>query len=485
MKKLTGLVIILAVLVLGGYYGMGVVTEKTLKRNIAVINQSNGLYADIQEYNRGWFDSTAKIKWKMHIPERVVTSDNGQSTTVPAQDYQMDMPVKIHHGPIIFAEKKVMFGMGYAYSEIPFPKQYNSEFEKNFSKDSTKPELDLSIFVNYLNKSKVGLKVPTFKLISSDGTNHFNWLGMKSTTYVSSSMNKIKGGLVVDGLKMDSTKDQVRVNMGKVSSDYNLYQTASGLYLGDAGFKMPLLEISVKDQKMFELRELSMNSDSDMDGDLVNMHFDMSLKSVVAHGQNYGPASFEVSLRNLDGMVLAKINQQAQQMQNGSDAQRQQAMMEMLPELPKLFNKGTEFEISTLSVKLPEGDIEGNLLVTLPKGDSGNPFELIQKIKGNAKIKIPSVIVKKLMQQSIMQQMAKQPEMQQALIQQLQSAQGQSQTPPTNEQLAAMQMDKQIASLEQNGAVVVEGSDYVTEVTLEAGKFVVNGKPFDPSMIRF
>lgn len=32
MKKLTGLVIILAVLILGGYYGMGILTERTVKK---------------------------------------------------------------------------------------------------------------------------------------------------------------------------------------------------------------------------------------------------------------------------------------------------------------------------------------------------------------------------------------------------------------------------------------------------------------------
>lgn len=160
--------------------------------------------------------------------------------------------------------------------------------------------------------------------------------------------------------------------------------------------------------------------------------------------------------------------------------------MAMLPELPKLFSKGAEFEISKLSLKLPQGMIDGNLLITLPKGDSSNPFELIQKTQGNAKLKMPIEVVKQLMQQSIMQQMAKQPEMQQALIQQLQNSQGQSnQAEPTPEQIAAMQVDKQINELEQSGLITVDGKDYVIEMSLSEGKFTVNGKPFDPSMMKF
>lgn len=483
MKKLTGLVIILAVLVLGGYYGMGVITEKTIKRNIEVINQSNGLYAEIEQYNRGWFKSNAQIKWRMHVPERIVKDANGQSQTVAAQDYQMDMPVKIFHGPFIFTGKHVLFGMGYAESDIPFPEKYTEQFNTNFTTDSIKPKLDLSIFVNYVNKSTVGLKLPTFKLIGKDGA-QFDWMGMNSTTSMSSGMEQVKGGIVIDGMKF--SKEGTNASLGKVSSDYDLHKTPSGLFLGDASFSLPIFEVTVKDQKIFSLQELVMNSDSDIDKSLFNMHFNLSLKSILANGKSYGPGDFEVALRNLDADVLTKINQQATAMQNGTDAERQQAMLAMLPELPKLFSKGAEFEISKLSVKLPEGAIEGNLFVGLPKSESTNPFELIQKIKGNATLKVPTAVVKQLMHQSVLQQMAKQPEMQQALIQQLQSAQSQAnQTVPTSDQLAAMQTDKQIAALEQTGLISVQGSDYLIEVSLEQGKFTVNGKPFDPSMVKF
>ena len=53
MKKLAGLIIILADLILGGYYGMGVLTERTFKKNIEVINQSNGLFAQVINAEHG------------------------------------------------------------------------------------------------------------------------------------------------------------------------------------------------------------------------------------------------------------------------------------------------------------------------------------------------------------------------------------------------------------------------------------------------
>ncbi|QMT58997.1 YdgA family protein [Legionella sp. PC997] len=486
MKKFTGLVIILAVLILGGYYGMGVLTERTIRKNIQVIDQSNGLYAEIQQYNKGLFSSEAQIKWRLHIPERVVQDENGQSKTLPAQDYNMEMPLTIHHGPFIFSNKRLRFGLGYGEAIFPFPAEYNKQFEAQFTPNSVKPQLDLSIFVNYLNESTVEFNVPNFKLIAKDGSGTLEWLGMDSKTTMSSGMSKVAGKIVLEGL--NAIKDDTRISLNQVSSDYDLHETPAGLYLGDANFSLPSFNVFVKDQKMFALNDLIIKSDSDIEQHLFNTHFNLAIKSVLANGQNYGPGELDVALRNLDADVLAKINQQTTAMQNGNDIQRQQAMLALLPELPKLFNKGAEFEISKLSLKIPQGQIEGNLYVTLPKGENANPFEMMQKIQGKAKLQIPSEAVKAVMKQSVMQQISKKPDLQQTLTQQLQANQAGGQTAQpalTPEQLAEMQTNKQLTALQQTGLITVQGTDYVIEVSLDQGKFTINGKPYDPSMMKF
>lgn len=85
MKKLLGVVVILAALILGGYYGMGVMTERTIKKDAAIVNKSANVFIDIPEYHRGLFKSDAKLNWKFHAPERVETGDDGQTVTIPAQ----------------------------------------------------------------------------------------------------------------------------------------------------------------------------------------------------------------------------------------------------------------------------------------------------------------------------------------------------------------------------------------------------------------
>ena len=169
MKKLTGLVVILAVLILGGYYGMGVITEQTVKNNLEIVNQSNGLFAEVVEYNRGWFKSNATLNWRLHVPERMVKSASGQSQAEPAQDYQMQMPLTIYHGPFIFADDGLKFGMGYAKTDLTLPAKYAEQFNTFFTGESTKPKMDMSLLVNYFNSSKVNMAIPEFKLIAKQG----------------------------------------------------------------------------------------------------------------------------------------------------------------------------------------------------------------------------------------------------------------------------------------------------------------------------
>lgn len=508
MKKFTGLVVILAALVLGLYYGMGYLTERKVKEDLNIVNQSNGLTAEVESYKRGWFTSNAVLNWRLHVPEHVVSSPTGQSNTVAAEDFQMKMPVIIHHGPVIFADKSVKFGLGYAHTDLALPPKLVEQFNNTFSSESTQPKLDLSLFVSYLNNSSVDVSVPAFKLIAKQGNGQLDWLGMTSATNVSSKLDKVDGNFTIDGLRI--TKDQVKTVMSAITSEYNLHKTDTGLYLGDASLSFPSLVVTNNDKKLFELGQFDVHSDTNIEDGLFSSHFKTSLEKVVANDKTYGPGSLEVAIRNLDADVLARINQQANQIQQGSDADRQKALLAILPELPKLFSKGAEFEITEMNIVVPEGSIEGNLLISLPKTDAGNPFELMQKIQGKGKLKVPAVVLKQLVSESIRQRMmAPQPPqtIQQGIVQQMQqqttasqvaspapgAAVEQTATPApsttTNAADIAQQAvglaDKQLASMVQSGILSMQGSDYVVEMNLNQGQLTVNGKPFSPAMLKF
>ncbi|KTD18185.1 YdgA family protein [Legionella jordanis] len=497
MKKFIGLVIILAVLVLGSYYGMGYLTEKKVRESLDFVNRSNGIAAKIIEYKRGWFTSTAVFNWILHVPEQTV-ENNGQTQTIPAQDYSMQMPVTIYHGPIIFANKGVKFGLGYAHTDLTMPPQYMQQFNSLFTGESTKPTMVIDFFVSYLGNSSIDMSVPAFKLFAKEGNSIFEWRGLSTTTNLSPHMDKVGGNITLEGLTFK--KDQINSKVSTVTSEYNLHRTDKGLFLGDASLSFPSFVVMDGDQKLFELGQFDIHSDSDIDNNLFNSHFKASVDKIIANNKTYGPGNLELSIRNLDADALARLNEEAQKIQQGTDAERQRAMLAMLPELPKLFSKGAEFELTDMNFAMPEGTVEGNMLLSLPKnGNLANPFELMQKIQGNGKLKVPAVVVRQLVTESIKQKMMApqqgqqdqqtQQESDQSIAQQVQpqnasTAQAAANSTDVSQQAVAL-ADKQLAALVQNGVLVKQGNDYVIEVSLNQGQLSINGKPYNADMLKF
>ena len=519
MKKIIGLVVIIAAIVLGSYYGMGFITERTIKKNLTVINQSNGIQIKIVSYDRGWFTSKAVFDWNLHLPERQSKDQNGDVVTIDAQDYHVNMPIIIYHGPIIYSDQGVKFGFGYAHSEVKLPSTYVKKFESTFTSDSIKPILDLSLYVNYLNKSQLHIGIPTFKLISKEGGDQFEWNGLKSDMSLSFNLDNIDGHLALEGGSF--TKNNTKATLSEFISDYNLYQNDMGLYLGQASLSMSSFKLSDNNQSLFDVEQINIQSNSDVKDGLFNSHLKTSLTKLSSQDKNYGPATIEMSLDNLDAQVLADINAQANKMQQGTDAQKQQALLALIPQLPKLLNKGAKFEISKLNIVVPEGDIAGDLSLSFPAGGTGNPFQMLQQLDGQAKLKVPATVLRALMVTSAKQKLLSEPSLQQAMVQQMKENDSQAQpiaapasqdekaknvkiksangatqqstsedpkaTPSAADidQQANEQADQRLAKMQELGLLILQGNEYVVELSLAAGQLTVNGKAFTPDMMQF
>ncbi|MBA2657582.1 MAG: YdgA family protein [Tatlockia sp.] len=504
MKKLIGLLIILTALILGSYFAMGYLTEKKVKEDLALVNQSNGLNVQIEKYNRGWFTSDAVFDWHLQIPEHEIKTPDGQSKIVAAEDYQLKMPLRIHHGPIIFAHKTVKFGLGYAHSNLLLPPKMAEQFNNMFRPASTQPHLELSLLVSYLNHTNIDLALPEFKLISknTDG-GELDWLGLTSTTNISSDRNKISGNVTIEGLRF--LKDKTTTLMSTVTSEYNLHKApvAGGIYLGDASLSFPALNITMGEKKLLELTQFDVHSDTNIEEGLFNSQFKSSLEKLVVNNKIYGPGVVQIGIKNLEAEALAKINAQVSQMQQGNEQQSQQAVLAILPQLPQLLSKGAEFEVSEFNLVMPEGNVEGNLLITLPKSDTKNPFELIQKVQGNGKLRVPTIVLRNVLTQSYQQKLASPQQqqtqnIQQGIVHQMQLQADQAAATPTTPTQpaatpatatdpaleAAAMADRQLAAMVQSGVLILQGSDYLIEMSFNQGKLMVNGKPFEPAMLK-
>lgn len=486
MKKIIGLLSVLVVLILGAYYGMGIATERVIKHQLQRVNSSNGVYVKVINYSRHWFKSTADFEWELQIPERTTKTADGQIQTVPAETYTVQTPLTVFHGPIIFANNTVKFGLGYAYSDINMPSKFEQQFKENFTDTSVRPNLNVSLLVTYLNHSKLDIEVPKFNLVAKKG-GQFDWLGLDNTVDISYDAAKVKGYISSEGFKF--LKDETKSVLNKVSSNYKLHKLENGLFLGKADFDLSLFGVYQKELPIFELSELKAMSDSDINDGLVYSNFNTSLKKVLVNGVAYGPGTLDMSIKNLDAEVLAKINNQVNRVQQGTEAEKTQAMLELLPEVPKLFSRGAEFEISKLEFTMPQGVVKGDLMIALPNGQATHPLELVQKIHGQAKLTVPVEVAKFVLVHMNRKQLA--------------ASQANSTTPeappattevqnatavlPVNAEEAkvAEMTNAQLNKMVQSGLLVLNNTDYQIEATLNQGQLLINNHPFTPQMLQY
>lgn len=541
MKKITGLVIILALMFFGCYYGMGILTERTVKNNLAIVNHSNGLFAEVVSYHRGLFQSKALLDWSIHVPARTIIAASGQSETIPAQDYRVEMPLTIYHGPIIYSDQGIMFGLGFAHTDLSLPQKIVDQFNSYFSKESTQPKMNISLYVDYLNNSQISIQVPQFNLIAKQGKMMFDWMGMASSVKTTSSLNELSGHFEIEGIGY--IQDEMSLKLGEISGKYSLHKNKAGIFYGEASTMVPSVLIKHNDEKMFELTDFSIDTRTDVNNNLFSSYFDTSMKKVFLNDRVFGPGHLVLAIKNLDATVLAQINEEIGKVQQGTDVQKQQAMLAILPQLPKLFAQGVVFEISTASLTLPEGEVSGDLSVALPLGSLTNPFELLQKIQGQGKLEVPVLLMKELVTQSTKQRL-----MSAALEASSQAgaandkgavlsketsevphavndstitkstdsvpdtsaakpSDGSTRSEVNNSpesadgdlksvvapnplledinKQATVETDKEIAAMLQSGLIVEKGSNYLISIQLNQGQFVVNNKPFNPAMLKF
>lgn len=502
MKKIVGVVVILFVLLMGGYYGMGLMTERTLKQNIGEVNQTDGIFVDIENYNRGWFTSSAQLDVKITVPERVMKGADDQLQTIPEESYSMKIPFEVYHGPIAFTPSRIYLGLGYGQTRIDLPDGLEEQAFTIFKPESTMPVLELGVFVSYLNSSQFKINLPGFKLVAKDNGGQIEWLGMNSNIHITHDMNSIEGNITIDGVNV--VKDKIKAILGKFSNKFDLRKTDFGLYLGTAEVSLPSLIVSGNDKTVFQLDKFKALSDSDVNNGLLKSSFKTSVDKVVVQGRSYGPAKLEMSINNLDAKVLTDINEQANKLQHGNDAQRQQAMFAILPQLPKLVANGAFFEVSTLNITMPEGDVSANLKISLPKGTEDNPFKLIQKVHGEGRVQVPAAIVTQLVEESVKMNLMQQSALQKAMVSQMKTsavvtkasqdaaAQGadnksSNATSASDDELSKQALEgakNKLSSLVKDKILVEKGSNYILEFMFDQGQFTINGQPFNPEMLK-
>lgn len=477
MKKTLMFMMVSMVIVLGGYYGTGVITERALQKNIDVLNQSNGLVVTLKQYNRGWFHSQAQLVWTLTVPERSASNSQGTQDKV----FTIDFPLHIFHGPLMFVQSGLKLGFGYACADVSLPPMYEKLFYATYDVKSTKPLLHINVFVNYLNKTTIQLQVPTFNLLSKDGNSRFQWLGMKTDIAVSSNKKHLLGHMAITGFTWFN--NGIKGVLGLVKSDYDLHQSSENIYTGNALLKLPSIVVFEGTKKLARISGVVLQSNSDINKGLFSSTFTGSIQSGTFRDQIFGPAVLNIIISNLDATILADINQKIAQTQQRSDQERQRLLLSLIPDVTHLLSKGAKLHVSKFNINMPKGHVTLNMGVSFQKSNNPNIFQLIQHIEGAGTIKITSSILQTWLQQLVRHNRV----IHQSSTNDIKEGDVKTTAITTSndaldKEIETMSSEK-IKALINNGFIYLDGSDYVIALKFNLGKLYINGHLFSPAML--
>ncbi|MCH9764211.1 MAG: YdgA family protein [Gammaproteobacteria bacterium] len=505
MKKILLGCFLFFLVVLGGFFVTGLITESTLKKNLVALNEANDFSVDLAHYKRGLFQSTADLKWHVTVSEKITKKENENTLVIPPKAYTFDMPLAIYHGPVMFENGHFRFGLGSAQGNLSLPKAYISDFLDTFASESTQPTLSMKLFVSYLCKTHLELALPPFQLLTKQNHSQFEWLGMSSDVHFSPESTRLKGHFLLDGLRI--TGDKFRILLNKVSSAYEAHKAKNGLFLGDAKLDVPILQVSVKKQPEFYLKQLEVSSNNTLENDLFASSFHLAFKTLLSGNETYGPAEFDVGIKKLDANVLAELNQHLNQLHRAdtTGGQTQQLLLSLLPQLPKLLGKGAVFEVSAFKLGMPDGTADGSLRIAFPLSKGDGPIQIIPKVIGEGRLQMPASFVKTLLVHSFKQQtiqahedaLADKSDKKSYNNKKILAASTLNAKPDVADktdsaasltlaaldQQAVQHADQKLADLIRMGVFQPKGGDYVLELKLSSGRLLVNGHPFNTGML--
>jgi uncharacterized protein YdgA (DUF945 family) len=494
MRK--GLYFLSAVIILGllsaAYYVTGVRAEKEFNNFLKTANTLPNLKISAENYQRGWLKSTVHLHIILNRPPQTYTQD-GTPQTLPAQNVSFSFDMDVYHGPVIFADGRVTFGLGLAQATVPLPDQILSQFNELFSSSSIKPTFNISLLLRYAGMLKINLNIPSFVLMSKDNQAQIDWKGLSGQWNASRKLAHIKGNVAFLGLTFKAGTSSGSI--GPVELKYNVENSENGLVAGDASIGLQSFQFGASGLSAIGVEGFQAVSDSDIktkdNVPLINSSLKADVRKVTYQGFDYGPGVLDVNVSNLDAEALDQIQQklQAASNENLTDSQQQIFLLTLLPEVSRLLQRGVEIHVKQFQLSIPQGLILATAKVKLPlqQNANQNPLQLIQQINAYVTAEVPAFWLSDRLKNFLQFKIEQRQLMEQQRVEK--DASGDNILPmkllssQEINALAKQQAVEQLQILVQNGVLLQKDNVYRIKVAFRAGTFYINGKPFNNKQI--
>lgn len=505
MRKALIFIIVLVAIVAAMPYGMGLLTKKSIEDIVGKASQNTGIKLEIKNYQLGWLGSKVDIvgtfnaKVDQKIKDYLQSSGRKFDAKIPCG---FTFQQKIQHGPLLWGysndDKSWYLGRGLAFGQVQFDTNTSLALKDLLG---SAPIMRKSTLIGLGGNFNSQLEILGLQHNNKEKQIFFKWDGLRAKVSTSANFDTLIS--VVNFLKLQITAPEFNLEIPKIIANNDTAKNKQfGIWTGQGTVTWPSFKLTA-DGKQIEMENLNVSTSQNIAGDLVNGNFKLNLKKLDVDKDVYGPVDFDMVVNNLDAKSIGEIEQALREInqQNLAPNQVQAQMMMLMPKIIKMVSRGAVVEIKVLDVKTPDGVVSARFKITLPKqeGDSKGPpmQDLYRKAVASVNLKIPAILLNKLMVGDAMRSLARTQSQQHDAVEATQQAATTAAngvpavTPPPatpvpseadNKAKAEEMAKEKLAQLESKGMLVKEGDNYKFDATYDNGKVTINGKPMPGAM---
>lgn len=375
LKKRLIATAIVSGLVVAPYFS-GKLAQTEMENMVAKMQNMPNATVSIENYHRGWFNSTADIK-------ATITQDIAEQV----EPLQITVTSKqtMQHGPVLWQSN----GLGFGLVDIDYDIElaHNQNDTLDFNHTFTKDTLESYVRIGFSGAMYSTMSLKPFQISTEQGTFDIHAMNIDS---LMTKDGKLKFSGDWQGLDFSEFDEQV-LSIGKMqfSADQQVVRgdllSYNALTVGDTNFTLASFNIlGPTEAEKISMNNLSVISTSHEKDGLMYADADIKIANINAIGQEFKDFSYLVSFNKLDLDVYQEF--QDVLVSNNGQQDQNQLLLEIQTLLPKLLAAGPELKIKKLAVQTNQGEIDSQLNIEFDQDllDANNPMSIMMALKADA-----------------------------------------------------------------------------------------------------
>lgn len=466
MRAILAIIIVVLLLILIPPYWFGMKAEEEYNNLTENVSKFENLEIVTQQYKRGWLQSTAEITYSIKDIEEgdiiIIEKDT------------------IYHGPIpigLLSKGKVMLKPVMAIIETEAQISTTSE-EEYAELVNSLPLMDFETILSLDGSGTTEVLIPSVDHKFEDGKT-LKWSGLDGLINFAPNLTQVSS--VINSGDLEIEDDSFRLTIKGIDIESNLDYPATNYKnpLGNVNVKVEEFSSNGKDGdelNQLTLSNLEFKGSTDQKGQLIDHIHSLGFETLTVGGNSYGPGIYELQMRNIDKQVFEEIQTALEQSQNQQGASSTDLLSaELMKALPSLFKNSPEIEITKLSMKTGEGEIDGHAIISV-SGDSldnaelaTNPIFLLAAVTADLRLSVSKPLMDNLLKDYKIEE----------ITDDFSSRDEEIPSESELQTLGKVKAQSEIQEMLDQGILILKDGKYQIEASYSLGQVKLNGNPLD------